>query len=157
MPNFALRYSRGYNPKLGEKPGGVPGFNGNYGEIREATRPAVIVEIAFMGLGVFRQSGAARRTIQVTGCASYQSGGSGVFGRGALPPPTLVSPGGSSAWCTSTPTLQWQPVTGADGYGPFVSKFNGSTYDLVFNSETDVGYPLPGDIEMCFARWQVAG
>jgi len=65
-----------------------------------------------------------------------------------LGPPTLVSPGtttapGSSV-ATLTPTFNWQPVSGADGYGLYVSRFNGSTYDLVFNSETDVGSPLTG-------------
>lgn len=66
----------------------------------------------------------------------------------ALPPPTLVAPGTTTAPGSSvgtvTPTFQWQPVTGADGYALYVSRFNGSSYDLIFNSETDVGQPLTG-------------
>jgi len=65
-----------------------------------------------------------------------------------LPPPALVAPGTNtvpgSAIGTLTPTFNWQPVTGADGYGLYVSRFNGSTYNLIFNSETDVGQPLIG-------------
>ncbi|HXI22606.1 MAG TPA: Calx-beta domain-containing protein [Pyrinomonadaceae bacterium] len=65
-----------------------------------------------------------------------------------LNPPTLVSPGTTTApgssIATLTPTFNWQQVTGADGYGLYVSRFNGSTYDLIFNSETDVGHPLTG-------------
>ncbi len=67
-------------------------------------------------------------------------------GIATLSPPTLIGPGTPSApgspVSTVTPTFQWQQVSGADGYGLYVSKFNGSTYDLVFNSETDVGVPL---------------
>ena len=65
-----------------------------------------------------------------------------------LSPPVLVSPGtatapGSSV-ATLTPTFSWQPVTGADGYALYVSRFNGSTYDLIFDSQVDVGHPLTG-------------
>ncbi len=65
-----------------------------------------------------------------------------------LPPPTLVAPGtttgpGSSVG-TLTPQFQWQAAAGADGYGLYVSKFNGSTYDIVFNSETYAGVPIIG-------------
>ncbi len=65
-----------------------------------------------------------------------------------LPPPTLApvaattAPG--QAIAVLTPTLEWQPVDGADGYGLYISKFNGSTYDLIFNSETAVGQPITG-------------
>jgi photosystem II stability/assembly factor-like uncharacterized protein len=73
--------------------------------------------------------------------------GSGSGGT-TLAPPVLVAPGtvtapGSSI-STLTPIFQWQSVSGADGYALYVSKFNGSTYDLVFNSETVVGQPLIG-------------
>jgi hypothetical protein len=65
-----------------------------------------------------------------------------------LDSPTLAAPGSTTApgssTATLTPTFQWQSVAGADGYGLYVSRFNGSTYDLVFDSETDVGHPLTG-------------
>ena len=66
-----------------------------------------------------------------------------------LPPPTLGNPGVNnlspgSNLTSLTPTFDWQPVAGADGYGLYVSKFNGSTYDLIFNSETAVGQPITG-------------
>lgn len=65
-----------------------------------------------------------------------------------LPPPTLAAPGLTTAPGTAivslTPTFEWQPVDGADGYSLYISKFNGSTYDLIFNSETTVGQPLTG-------------
>lgn len=69
-------------------------------------------------------------------------------GRGAtLPPPSLTAPGSSAApgsvLTTLTPTFQWQSVAGADGYGLFISRYNGSTYDLIFNSTT-IGGPLTG-------------
>ena len=70
------------------------------------------------------------------------------FTASLLAPPTLVSPGTTTAPGSSigtlTPTFNWQPVTGADGYALYVSRFNGSTYDLIFDSETDVGHPLAG-------------
>ena len=65
-----------------------------------------------------------------------------------LPPPTLAAPGVTTApgpaVTTLTPTFEWEAMSGADGYSLYVSKFNGSTYDLVFNSETTVGQPLTG-------------
>lgn len=65
-----------------------------------------------------------------------------------LPPPTLVSPGTTSApgstIATLTPTFNWQTVSGADGYALYVSRFNGSSYDLIFDSQIDVGQPLTG-------------
>ncbi|MEQ1603867.1 MAG: SpoIID/LytB domain-containing protein [Pyrinomonadaceae bacterium] len=64
------------------------------------------------------------------------------------PPPNLTEPGNQTApgavVSTLTPTFQWEPMTGADGYSLYVSKFNGSTYDLVFNSETAVAQPITG-------------
>ena len=136
----------GYNPNWVNRL--VQGFNGNYGEIREATRPAVIVEIAFMDRQFPDNAALQDEQFKSLVAQAISQGVAEYFGGGALPPPTLVSPGtttapGSSV-ATLTPTFQWQPVTGADGYGLFVSKFNGSTYDLVFNSETDVGNPLTG-------------
>ena len=69
-----------------------------------------------------------------------------LFGQ-TLPPPTLVSPGTSSApgqaLSTTTPTFQWQPVTGANGYALYISQFNGSTYTLIFDSSA-IGGPLGG-------------
>ncbi|MEO7659385.1 MAG: carboxypeptidase regulatory-like domain-containing protein [Pyrinomonadaceae bacterium] len=66
----------------------------------------------------------------------------------ALPPPTLAAPGVATAPGTTvssaTPTFTWEPVSGSDGYSLYVSKFNGSTYDVVFNSETVVGQPITG-------------
>jgi hypothetical protein len=65
-----------------------------------------------------------------------------------LPPPTLTGPGDITAPGTAisslTPSFQWEPVPGADGYSLYVSKFNGATYDIVFNSETAVGQPITG-------------
>ncbi len=65
-----------------------------------------------------------------------------------LPPPELTGPGAQTAPGTTvstlTPTFEWQPVAGADGYSLYLSKFNGSTYDLVFNSETVLGAPIVG-------------
>lgn len=64
------------------------------------------------------------------------------------PPPTIIGPGTAAApgstVTTLTPTFAWVPMNGADGYGLYISKFNGSTYDLVFNSETAVGQPIAG-------------
>ena len=66
---------------------------------------------------------------------------------GPLPSPILVSPGTGSApgldVPTTTPTFQWQSVTGADGYALYISKYNGSGYDLVFDSSVNGG-PLTG-------------
>lgn len=66
----------------------------------------------------------------------------------ALPPPTLAVPGTATAPGTAvgtlTPTFEWQPMDGADGYSLYISRFNGSTYDLIFNSETVVGAPITG-------------
>jgi hypothetical protein len=65
-----------------------------------------------------------------------------------LPPPELASPAGAAApgieVKSLTPTLQWQPVSGSDGYGVYISKFNGTTYDLIYNSETALGQPITG-------------
>ncbi len=65
-----------------------------------------------------------------------------------LPPPTLTLPGTTTAPGTSistlTPTFQWESMSGADGYSLYVSRFNGSSYDIVFNSETAVGQPING-------------
>ena len=66
-----------------------------------------------------------------------------------LPPPALAAPGVSnlapgSTIATMTPTFQWQQVAGADGFGLYISKFNGTTYDVIFNSEIAIGQPLPG-------------
>lgn len=64
-----------------------------------------------------------------------------------LGPPTLISPGTTtspgSTISTTTPQFQWQAVTDADGYALYISKFNGSTYDLIFDSST-LGGPLTG-------------
>lgn len=64
------------------------------------------------------------------------------------PPPNLTEPGNQTApgivVSTLTPTFQWEPIAGADGYSLYVSKFNGSTYDLVFNSETALTQPITG-------------
>lgn len=63
-----------------------------------------------------------------------------------LPPPGLVLPGDQAApgptVTTLTPTFSWAAVAGADGYSLYVSRFNGSTYDVVFNSETALGQPI---------------
>lgn len=63
-----------------------------------------------------------------------------------LPPPTLIAPGVTTApgqtISTVTPTFVWESLAGADGYSLYISKFNGTTYDVVFNSETAVGQPL---------------
>jgi len=65
-----------------------------------------------------------------------------------LPPPELIQPAGAAApgaqVPTLTPTLSWQPVTGADGYSLYISKLTGTTYNLVFSSETFVGQPITG-------------
>ena len=65
-----------------------------------------------------------------------------------LPPPTLTPVGTTTApgqaIAVTTPTFEWQPAAGADGYGLYISKFNGSAYDLIFNSETAIGQPLTG-------------
>ncbi|MBE3142987.1 MAG: hypothetical protein IMZ61_03575 [Planctomycetes bacterium] len=75
-------------------------------------------------------------------------GGNFPSGTTSLPPPSLAAPGTSTTPGSSvsvlTPMFQWQEVTGADGYGLYVSKFDGVNYNLVFNSETDVGVPLTG-------------
>jgi Zn-dependent metalloprotease/uncharacterized protein (DUF486 family) len=72
-----------------------------------------------------------------------------VAGSSLLAPPALVSPGTTTApgssIATLTPTFSWQSVTGADGYGLYVSRYNGSSYDLVFDSQVDVGQPLGGN------------
>ena len=66
----------------------------------------------------------------------------------ALPPPALAMPGTATAPGTAvgslTPTFEWQAMDGADGYALYISRFNGSTYDLIFNSETVVGAPITG-------------
>lgn len=63
-----------------------------------------------------------------------------------LPPPSLTEPGNQTApgltVSTLTPTFRWDPVVGATGYSLYVSKFNGSTYDVVYNSETALGQPI---------------
>jgi len=65
-----------------------------------------------------------------------------------LLPPPLVTPGNTSPPGTSVSTLrpnfQWQAVTGADGYALYISKYNGTGYSLLFDSEEDVGSPLTG-------------
>jgi len=64
-----------------------------------------------------------------------------------LDPPTLVSPGTSttpgSSISTTTPQFQWQAMAGGDGYALYISKFNGSTYDVIYDSST-LGDPLTG-------------
>lgn len=64
------------------------------------------------------------------------------------PPPNLTEPGNQTApgtvVSTLTPTFQWESMDGADGYSLYVSKFNGSTYDIVYNSETALGQPITG-------------
>ncbi len=64
------------------------------------------------------------------------------------PPPSLTEPGNTTApgtiVTTLTPTFQWEPVERADGYSLYISKYNGSTYDVVFNSETALGQPITG-------------
>ncbi len=64
------------------------------------------------------------------------------------PPPNLTEPGNQTApgtvVSTLTPTFQWEPMDGADGYSLYVSKFNGSTYDIVYNSETALTQPITG-------------
>ncbi len=73
----------------------------------------------------------------------------GVFQMGPdtlLPPPELTEPGNQTAPGTAvstfTPTFTWAPVAGATGYSLYVSRFNGSTYDIVYNSETALGQPI---------------
>ncbi len=65
-----------------------------------------------------------------------------------LPPPALVSPRSGSApgpnIFTTTPTFQWQSVSGADGYALYISKFNGSSYEKVFDSQDMLGVPITG-------------
>lgn len=65
-----------------------------------------------------------------------------------LPPPELTEPGTQTApgptISTFAPTFRWTAMDGADGYSLYVSKFNGSTYDVVFNSETVLGQPIQG-------------
>lgn len=78
-----------------------------------------------------------------------------------LPPPELSSPGTQTApgpvISTFTPTFQWAPVTGADGYSLYVSKFNGTAYDIVFNSETALAQPIQGTTFTLPAGILVAG
>lgn len=65
-----------------------------------------------------------------------------------LPPPELSEPGNITApgvtISSLTPTFQWQESNGGDGYSLYISRFNGSTYDLVFNSETALAQPITG-------------
>ena len=69
----------------------------------------------------------------------------------ALPPsaPVLVSPGISGLpgpmLTTTTPVFQWQAVSGATGYGLYISRqFASGSYQLVFDSELHFGGPIPG-------------
>lgn len=79
------------------------------------------------------------------------------FGDGtqSISPPSLTSPGSSSPpgpdITTTTPTFQWDEVSEAEGYGLYISKKTGQTwdsYELVFDSEnlgviTNDSYDLP--------------
>ena len=62
-------------------------------------------------------------------------------------PPTIISTGDISppgpSVSTTTPTFQWQSVSGADGYALYISKYNGSSYDLIFDSSV-IGGPITG-------------
>ncbi|GEM_PF-5136872 len=56
-----------------------------------------------------------------------------------LPPPTLVSPGSSSApgpeITTTTPTLQWNAVTGVAKYGVYISEYPYGEANQVYSNE----------------------
>lgn len=52
--------------------------------------------------------------------------------------PYSNAPAGETVYLAQ-PVLEWQPAAYADGYAAYVSEFNGTDYDLVYNSETDSG------------------
>ncbi|MBE3123843.1 MAG: cadherin domain-containing protein, partial [Planctomycetes bacterium] len=66
-----------------------------------------------------------------------------------LPAPVLIGPGTGSfpgqTLSTTTPTFQWQSVSGADQYGVYIREMNadGSAGALVFNS-VDLGISIAG-------------
>src|SRR5437868_2607987 len=64
-----------------------------------------------------------------------------------LSPPNLVSPGDTVApgpiVNTNRPAFTWNAVAGADGYALYISRFNGATYDLIFDSSA-IGGALAG-------------
>ena len=66
----------------------------------------------------------------------------------APPAPSAQSPGSSSAPGTTisdtTPTLQWAASTGATEYDVYVSQKVGSSYSLIFDSETDWSSAITG-------------
>ena len=88
----------------------------------------------------------------ITGQTFYDAGdtssgeGGGEAGTSSTgpPPPALVRPGlatfpGQPIY-TTTPTYEWQPVTGADEYGLKIQKKKSDgTWDVVYNSEVDFG------------------
>ena len=80
------------------------------------------------------------------GLSDYSACRSFTFGT-ALPPPALLEPGTLSApgpAVSLTPTFRWNAVTGADGYGLYISKKAGTGYTLIFDSELRYGGPIRG-------------
>lgn len=64
-------------------------------------------------------------------------------------PPTPLSPGAANdpglTISTTTPSFQWSGVTGADGYGLYISlKDSSGSYNLIFDSEVRYGGPIAG-------------
>ncbi len=43
-----------------------------------------------------------------------------------------------------TPTFQWQSVSGADGYGLYISVYSGGSWNLIFDSDSVYGGPISG-------------
>ena len=65
-----------------------------------------------------------------------------------LAPPELLYPGNSTApgltMGDRAVTFKWTPVTGADGYALYISRLNGSTYELIYDSTVALGEPITG-------------